>query len=123
MDVFIVYLIGGNQPISKLLNPNAIDIRHTYEEQFVGMTTVPIELELLLQTREELIETVNKKLTPAHKEFIVGFKKGQPDWSLLAFENIKELPSIKWKEINLSKMDSTSKAQAIKKLQAILENK
>ncbi len=123
MDVFIVYLISGNQPISKLLNPNRIDISHTYEEQFVGMTTVPVELEVLLQTREELIETVNKKLTPAHKEFLIGFKKGQPDWSLLPFKNIKELPSIKWKEINLSKMDTTSKTQAIKKLQAVLENK
>ena len=123
MDVFIVYLISGNQPISKLLNPNRIDISHTYEEQFVGMTTIPIELEVLLQTREELIETVNKKLTPAHKEFLVGFKKGQADWSLLPFKNIKELPSIKWKEINLSKMNDTSRTEAIKKLQAVLENK
>ena len=123
MDVFIVYLISGNQPISKLLNPNRIDISHTYEEQFVGMTTVPVELEVLLQTREELIETVNKKLTPAHKEFLIGFKKGQPNWSLLPFENIKELPSIKWKEINLSKMNDTSRTEAIKKLQAVLENK
>lgn len=123
MDVFIVYLISGNQPISKLLNPNRIDISHTYEEQFVGMTTSPVELEVLLQTREELIEIINKKLTRAHKEFLIGFKKGQPDWSLLPFENIKELPSIKWKEINLSKMDTTSKTQAIKKLQAVLENK
>lgn len=123
MDVFIIYLISGNQPISKLLNPNRIDISHTYEEQFVGMTTVPVELEVLLQTREELIETVNKKLTPAHKEFLIGFKKGQPNWSLLPFENIKELPSIKWKEINLSKMNDTSRTEAIKKLQAVLENK
>ncbi|NOQ31500.1 MAG: nucleotidyl transferase AbiEii/AbiGii toxin family protein [Helicobacteraceae bacterium] len=123
MDVFIVYLISGNQPISKLLNPNRIDISHTYEEQFVGMTTVPVELEVLLQTREELIETVNKKLTPAHKEFLIGFKKGQADWSLLPFKNIKELPSIKWKEINLSKMNDTSRTEAIKKLQAVLENK
>jgi predicted nucleotidyltransferase component of viral defense system len=123
MDVFIVYLISGNQPISKLLNPNRIDISRTYEEQFVGMTTVPVELEVLLQTREELIETVNKKLTPTHKEFLIGFKKGQPDWSLLPFKNIKELPSIKWKEINLSKMNDTSRTEVIKKLQAVLENK
>lgn len=121
MDVFIVYLISGNQPISKLLNPNRIDISNVYEEQFVGMTTVPVELEVLLQTREELIELVNKKLTPAHKEFLIGFKKGQPDWSLLPFENIKELPSIKWKEINLNKMDKTSRTQAIEKLQSIFD--
>ena len=123
MDVFIVYLISSNQPISKLLNPNRIDISHEYEKQFVGMTTTPVELETLLQTREELIETISKKLTQKHKDFLIGFKKGNPDWSLLPFENIKELPSIKWKELNLSKMDDESKANAIQKLQDILDRK
>lgn len=123
MDVFIVYLISSNQPISKLLNPNRIDISHEYEKQFVGMTTTPVDLETLLQTREELIEIISKKLTQAHKDFLIGFKKGDPDWSLLPFENIQELPSIKWKELNLSKMDDESRANAIQKLQDILDRK
>ncbi len=123
MDVFIVYLISSNQPISKLLNPNRIDISHEYEKQFVGMTTTPVELETLLQTREELIETISKKLTQAHKDFLIGFKQGNPDWSLLPFENIKELPSIKWKELNLSKMDDVNKDTATQKLQDTLDGK
>lgn len=123
MDVFIVYLISSNQPISKLLDPNRVDISHEYEKQFVGMTTSPVELEILLQTREELIEIISKKLTQAHKDFLIAFKKGNPDWSLLPFENIKELPSIKWKEFNLSKMNGKSRANAIEKLQDILYRK
>jgi len=121
MDVFIVYLISSNQPIAKLLNPNRIDISHEYEKQFVGMTTVPVELETLLQTREELVATISDKLTQEHKDFLIGFKQGNPDWSLLPFENIQDLPSIKWKIVNLSKMDNTARENAVQKLKNTLQ--
>jgi len=120
MDVFIVYLISGNQTISKLLNPNLIDISHAYNEQFIGMTTTPVDLSLLLETRIELIDLINKKLTPTHKEFLIGFKSGKPDWSLLPFKNIDQLPSIKWKELNLNKMNDVSRTEALNKLKDVL---
>jgi len=120
MDVFIVYLISSSQPISKLLQPNLIDISHTFEEQFVGMTTEPIELELLTETREELIKLLHQKLTQNHKAFLLGFKKGDPDWSLLPFENIDQLPSVKWKMLNLEKMDKVKRLEAFEKLERSL---
>lgn len=120
MDVFIVYLISSNQPISKLLDPHLIDISQVYEEQFIGMTTDPIELSTLENTRKELIAIVNQKLTDKHKEFLMGFKKGNPNWNLLPFENIKELPSVKWKQLNLERMDAESKKLAIEKLELVL---
>ncbi len=120
MDVFIVYLISSNQPISKILEPNLINISKIYEEQFVGMTKEPISLQVLEDTREELITTINQKLTPLHKEFLVGFKKGNPNWKLLPFDNISELPSIKWKLLNLDKMDESSRLLATLKLEKVL---
>jgi len=120
MNVFIVYLISSSQPISKLLQPNLIDISHTFEEQFVGMTTEPIELKLLTDTREELIKLLHQKLTQKHKAFLLGFKKGDPDWSLLPFENINQLPSVKWKMLNLEKMDRVKRAKAFEKLEKSL---
>ena len=120
MDVFIVYLISSNQPISKLLDPHLIDISHIFKEQFVGMTTEPIELKILEDTRKELISIVNKKLTDRHKEFLISFKEGDPKWDLLPFENIKDLPSVKWKQLNLDKMDSKSRIEALKKLKKVL---
>lgn len=120
MNVFIVYLISSNQPISKLLDPHLIDISDIFKEQFVGMTTEPIELKILEDTRKELILIVNKKLTDSHKEFLISFKEGDPKWDLLPFENIKDLPSVKWKQINLDKMDPKSRLEAIEKLKSIL---
>jgi predicted nucleotidyltransferase component of viral defense system len=121
MDVFIVYLISSNQPISKLLQPNLIDIERIYAEQFVGMPIVPMPLEVLERTRVELISTIHSKLTQNHRDFLISFKEGNPDWSLLPFENIKELPSVKWKILNLEKMPKAKKVEAIQKLKDTLK--
>ncbi len=121
MDVWIVYLISSSQPLSKLLRPNRIDISHIFKEQFVGMTTEPIALERLLETREELTTLLHQKLTPRHKAFLLSFKRGTPDWGMLPFENIQDLPSIKWKMLNLEKMDQAKRMEALEKLERSLE--
>lgn len=120
MDVLMVYLVSSNQPIAKLLAPNRIDIRHIYEEQFVGMTVEPVTLQMLTDTREALIHQLHEKLTDRHKEFLLRFKRGEPDWSLLPFENIDHLPSVKWKMLNLEKMEETRRNEAYEKLECIL---
>lgn len=120
MNVFMVYLISSNQPISKLLRPNFIDLKQIFEDQFVGMTVEMIDLSTLEQTREELVRTIHEKMTDKHKKFLIGVKRGIPDWSLLPFENISELPSIKWKLINLDKMGIQERNDALKKLEDAL---
>ncbi len=121
MDVFIVYLISSNQPIAKLLDPNFIDLTKIFEQQFAGMTIDAVTLEELLQTREELVRTIHAKLTNRHKEFLLGFKKGTPDWSLLPFEGIENLPSVKWKMLNLNRMEPLKRKEAIEKLINVLD--
>ena len=121
IDVFIVYLISSNQPIAKLLNPNFIDLTKVFEQQFVGMTIKPVTLDELLQTREKLVHTIHTKLTNRHKEFLLGFKKGTPDWNLLPFKGIENLPSVKWKMLNLNRMESSKRKEAIEKLISVLE--
>jgi len=120
LDLFIVYLISSNQPISKLLSPNLIELKEIFESQFVGMTTAPIKLEVLTKTRVELINLIQNRLTDNHKEFLLSFKSGNPDWGLLPFENVKNLPSVKWKMINLEKMDKKKRDEAFEKLKVSL---
>ncbi len=121
MNVFIVYLISSNQPIAKVLSPRMIDLEQIYEEQFVGMTTEPVSLEVLTQTREDLVKLLHSKLTEDHRRFLIGFKEGNPDWSLLPFEGIEELPSVKWKMINLTRMKERKRQEAIDKLKEVLK--
>jgi hypothetical protein len=83
-------------------------------------TLKPIELETLMKTRVELISLIQSKLTDGHKEFLLGFKSGNSDWSLLPFEGVEELPSVKWKMINLEKMDVKKREEALEKLKITL---
>ncbi len=75
LEVFIVYLISGNQSIVKLLQPNFIDIKETFERQFAGMTRDPVTVHELEETREELVSLIHKRLSEKHREFLIGFKE------------------------------------------------
>lgn len=41
-----------------------------------------------------------------------SFKNRKPNWSLLGLEGVSELPAIKWKQINLSKMPDEKHSRA-----------
>ena len=84
------------------------------------MTIETIALETLLQTREELVKMIHKNLTSNHRDFLLGLKNGTPDWSLIPFENIANLPSVKWKILNLQKMQKDKRQEAYEKLKLIL---
>jgi len=105
-EAFIVYLISHNRRIIEILNPNLLDIRQTYETDFIGMTTDAVALENLIETRYELIRTVNAMMDERDKKFLVDFKEGHPDWSYFSVPHIKNLPAVRWKMHNLGQVDT-----------------
>ena len=113
---FMVYLISHNRPIAELLSPNLSDIKDIYEKEFVGMTTEPVSLEELIVARERLVLEINKSLTDSEKQFLISFKSLEPKWDLLELHDIKNLPAVNWKLINLRKMESVKREEAIYKL-------
>ncbi|KQC11789.1 MAG: hypothetical protein APR54_10505 [Candidatus Cloacimonas sp. SDB] len=118
---FIVYLLSHSRPIMELLNPNRIDITRSYETEFKGMTRVKLSLQELNEAREKLINIITDSLTENESKFILSFKKMKPEWDLLDFTHIKELPAIKWKLYNLSQMETAKHNVAIDKLARHLE--
>jgi len=122
MDVFIAYLISSNQPIVKLLAPNLISLKESFQSQFVGMTREPVTLDALESTRVDLIKEVNQRLTDAHRQFLIGFKEGAPDWALLNLEGVENLPSVRWKMMNLDRMKAGDRQAAVAKLRKVLFN-
>jgi hypothetical protein len=61
-------------------------------------------------------------LTQEHKRFLLALKQGEPDWNLLPFENIHDLPAVKWKLRNLAAMSPRKLEQSTKRLVQELEN-
>jgi len=117
---FIVYLISGDRPIHELLNPNRIDIRSAFAEEFQTMSKSPITIEQLIETREILIQTVNGALTALEKEFLISLKNGIPKWELLGIQEVERLPGVQWKLINIKKMNSTRQKQQLANLRSVL---
>ena len=74
------------------------------------MTNVKFTIEDLKQVRRLLITTIKETLTVEEKNFLMGFKKLEPDWSLLGLEHIQALPSVRWKILNLKKMSSRKRS-------------
>jgi len=120
ISAFIFYLISHDRPIVEVLNPNLIDIKQIYENEFIGMTNKKVSLEELLNVRKTLIAEIKNNLTVEQKEFILSFKNIKPDWDLSGIENLDKYPSVQWKFMNLEKMTKEKHQYAYDKLREYL---
>ena len=106
LDCFVVYLAGHNRPVHEVLFSNPQPIEETFKNEFVGMTSEPINLDDLFNTQKRLMTELPQALTPNHRNFLLSLVEAQPDWSLLPFTHLQGLPAIKWKLRNLSHLKS-----------------
>jgi hypothetical protein len=122
---FIVFLISHQRPMAELLSPNLKDISGIYASELVQITQVAVSLEELEAARKRLIAEINQSLTEDEKKFLISFKSMKPEWDLLGMgniEQIKSLPSVRWKLHNLQQMPERKHRQALEKLGQILSN-
>ena len=117
---FVVYLASHDRPINELIDPTRQDIRHVYEHEFAGLTSIPVPYEDLIVAREKFIKILQSELTDQERNFLLSLKEGQPRWSLMGIEGIDKLPAIQWKLTNIKNMTSKKHAESLAKLKAKL---
>ncbi|MGI8568249.1 MAG: nucleotidyl transferase AbiEii/AbiGii toxin family protein [Methylocella sp.] len=117
---FVVYLISHDRTISEVLVPRRKDIAQEFAQGFDGMTAEPIALDYLLAAREALIAAMAGGMPEAHKEFLLGFKRGEPDWTLLGVP-AADLPAVRWKQVNLDRLSPDARARLVDKLAEVLQ--
>lgn len=120
LDAFVVYLISHRKPTHEVLDPRIQDIRNLYHHRFAGMARMDVSLENLLETQLALPGRILSALTERHRGFLVGFSEGEPDWNLLPFPDAKNLPAVRWKQINLDRMSRDKRGEAVRKLVRVL---
>ncbi len=121
VEIFLVYLISGNRPLAEMLDPAIPEkLEDIYENQFIGMALQSASLDELRVARTELLTRLHQRLTDKHRRFLLSFKQGNPEWELLRFGDLAELPAIRWKLQNLAKMDPIKRRQALDKLERVL---
>lgn len=118
--LFLVYLASSPRPMHELLNPNQLDLKHSFNNEFSGMTTTNINLKELLFTREQFVSDIRSQLTKDEKEFLLSIKSGLPQWQLMPFQNLDQLPGLQWKLLNIQKMNKNKKLDMLNKLEKVL---
>ncbi|WP_343073901.1 nucleotidyl transferase AbiEii/AbiGii toxin family protein [Phytoactinopolyspora mesophila] len=116
---FVVYLISHNRPTHEIINPTRKDIGHEYTRGFLGMTSTPVAIEHLIDAREDLIIEVVSRMPSAHRQFLVSFERGEPDWPLLGIDDAERLPAVRWKQQNLDKLDRAVRSQLVARLENV----
>lgn len=120
-DAFIFYLISHKRPINELLRPNLKDIQREFNEEFLSMANVQVEIGELQKVREKLINDIRSALSEQDKKFLISFVANAPDWSLISDDKIKDYPSVKWKLLNQQKLNRAKRDLYIDSLKVIFE--
>jgi len=115
-QTFLAYILSHNRPAHELLQPNRKDVGEAFEREFLGMTVADTSLDALLATRELLVAEIRARLDEPSKLFLKSFHLLRPNWDLISFPTIRNLPVILWKLINLERL----KAENPEKYQAML---
>jgi hypothetical protein len=104
LDCFVVYLAAHNRPTHEVLFPREKALDAVFENEFVGMTSAPVSVGQLLATRQRMMRELPRVLHPRHRQFLLSIVRAEPQWDLLPYAHIAQLPALQWKLQNLKKL-------------------
>lgn len=120
IEAFVIYLSCDSRPINELLKPNLKKIQSDFDSDFYGMTDYHYPIEDLIKVQEHFCQKMVSYLTDGQKEFLISLIKMEPQWDKIKFsEDIKNLPGIKFKLINLEKMGSKKRLLYLEKVKNV----
>lgn len=118
---FLVYMISHDRPMFEVLRPVLKPLDGEFAQGFEGMTRDPVSLAELSVTREHLITTIVGDMPQAHRDFLISFERGTPDWDVLGIPGVSELPAVKWRQINLDKLSPEKRSALVDALARVLD--
>jgi hypothetical protein len=93
----------GLERALKIHAPTLKDISATFEGSFSGMVRDALDLNMLLAAREGL--------TYAERQFLLSLAAADPDWKLLGFPNLGQMPGPRLKPQNLQTLAKKNPAK------------
>jgi predicted nucleotidyltransferase component of viral defense system len=117
---FLIYLISHDRPMAEVLAARRKDIKAEFERGFVGMTRQPVALDDLLAAREALISEIVGSMPDPHRQFLLAFERGEPDWSTIDLKAAANLPAVRWRQQNLDSLSAGKRGMLVKQLEEVL---
>ena len=106
--------------MAEILAPARRPLATEFSRGFSGMTTSPVFIEDLEAARENLVTAIAGEMPESHRQFLLSFKRGEPDWPLLGVPSARALPAVQWRQRNLDQLTRDNRAKLIAKLEAVL---
>ncbi len=108
---FLVYLTCSPKPAWEMLAPREpADFGATFEAHFKGMTSEPIGVAALLESRERLLARVAHWLDGPSRAFLQSVEDEKPDFNLIGLAHAAELPGVRRKLHNLAQRTAAKRA-------------
>jgi len=117
---FVVYLACHNRPVHEVLFPNRKDLAPDYNSAFIGMTDSPVTLETICGVRDRLCSDLPNQLDETERAFLLSLVSNEPLKETLGFENLHELPAIRWKKQNIAHLSEQNPKKLAQQHQALL---
>jgi predicted nucleotidyltransferase component of viral defense system len=103
---FLVYVASSPRPAHELLTPSLSALDEPFVREFVGMTTIPVTLEDLADTRDRLLADIRARLDASAHRFLTTLHDGAPDFEAIGLPQAASLPAVRWKLLNLNKLST-----------------
>lgn len=117
---FLVYLISHNRPMGEVLSGRVKDLEAEFKDGFDGMTEEAVSIADLIETQRQLIADLISNMPDSHRDFLIGFERGAPDWSLIGIEHARDLPAVRWRQHNLDSLSPERRAELVALLEQSL---
>jgi hypothetical protein len=86
---------------SKLTDSGA---SHEYEAGFAGMTVDEVSLAQLEEVQAHLRRNLPRALSSNHRDFLLSLVSLDPDWALMPYDHLRDMPAIRWKIESLRRL-------------------
>ena len=110
---FLVYLLSHNRPMGEVLSGRVKDLTGEYRDGFEGMTEISVSIDALIEIQQRLFAELIGEMPDEHRQFLLGFERGEPDWTLLDIPHAKELPAVRWRQRNLDSLPSQKRDELV----------
>jgi hypothetical protein len=90
--------------VHEVLFPTLRDIRQEFENNFLGMTVEPVELDDLMTTREQMVRELQQGLMADERRFLLSLVGAELEWNLPGVPHVQQLPGVRWKLQNLERL-------------------
>lgn len=117
---FLIYVASSGRPTHELLRPSQQPLEERFVGEFEGMTAEPVTVAELQDARAQLFADLLTSLDDAAMRFLLTLHDGEPDFEAIDLPQAADLPAVKWKLQNLTKLKAANPGKHAE-LRALIE--